>query len=384
MDYTCPDSQYWWETLSTPLAALCRKADYSVDAQFRFLLLFRFYIAPYLGCLDNTSKERPVWPSFMTDDFTPVELGWDFGKREDGPIIRLSVEPIGRAAGSPSDPYNVGAANQLMHHLSRIMPGMDLSWYNYLHAELVPWGERMAEQYKRLPKQGHKSRAFIGFDLGHDRVTTKAYFFPGWKAAHTGQRPWSVITSVLKALPNSPHLPAHAVLQEYLETCAEGSKLQAEMVAIDCVAPNQSRVKIYFRTGSTSLLSVRTHMTLNGRITSSDMRKGLLELEGLWRVLFGKEDDRRDTEELRPNCHRTSGMLYYFEMRPGQALPVAKVYLPVRHYGESDKVVLIGLTEYLEGRGQARQAASYLEALEVIRSAPSPNSFHTQGRRAER
>lgn len=55
-------------------------------------------------------------------------------------------------------------------------------------------------------------------------------------------------------------------------------------------------------------------------------------------------------------------------MPPGQDLQAVKVYLPVRRYVDNDYAVLTGLANYPEGPGQTRQAASYLEALEVIRS----------------
>ncbi|KAL8950991.1 MAG: hypothetical protein Q9222_003006 [Ikaeria aurantiellina] len=295
-------------------------------------------------------------------------MGWDWGRPMDKPIIRLSMEPIGPTAGFPSDPHNEKAANQLVYQLSQIFPDMDLSWYRHLYAQLLPRNESIAEQRETFRKQGHKSRVFIGFDLGQDHVTTKAYFFPLRKAVRTGQSSLAAITSALESLPSNPQFPAYAVVQDYLAKTHEGSKLEAEMVAIDCVAPAKSRVKIYFRSASTNILSVRSNMTLDGQVTPTGTRRGLLELERLWDLVFGKEREIDRSADLRRSDHRTSGILYYYELRPGQELPSAKVYLPVRHYGKSDKAVSTALTTFLEGRGDVWQPAAYIQALKTTKS----------------
>lgn len=138
MDCTGPDSNTCGRRWVFHLQLFAGKPITLSMLSLAFLHLFRFYILPYLGSPTHASKGRPLWLSCMKDDFTPVELGWDSGKGEDGPIIRLSVEPMGPAAGLPSDPCNEGAANQHMHRLSHILPGMDLSWYNHLYAQLLP------------------------------------------------------------------------------------------------------------------------------------------------------------------------------------------------------------------------------------------------------
>lgn len=69
-----------------------------------------------------------------------------------------------------------------------------------------------------------------------------------------------------------------------------------EMLAVDLLRPQNSRVKIYFRSRKTSFASIKQAMTLNGRLNDNAALKGLQELGILWDTLFGVNSD----EELPP------------------------------------------------------------------------------------
>lgn len=77
-------------------------------------------------------------------------------------------------------------------------------------------------------------------------------------------------------------------------------------------------------------------MTLGGTVSGSDLHKGLEELEELWRLLLWSKGHYSCASELPIRSHRTAGILYYFEIRPGHEKPTPKVYIPVRHYRVSD------------------------------------------------
>jgi DMATS type aromatic prenyltransferase len=93
---------------------------------------------------------------------------------------------------------------------------------------------------------------------------------------------------------------------------------------------------------------------------------GVHELRKLWNLVFGLHEDDSSDQELQPVYHRTSGVLYYFELLPGKSAPRVKVYLPVRHYGKNDLYVAEKLQEYLGTLGRAGLAIDYIEALKNI------------------
>ncbi|KAI8312425.1 4-O-dimethylallyl-L-tyrosine synthase [Colletotrichum sp. SAR11_59] len=114
-----------------------------------------------------------------------------------------------------------------------------------------------------------------------------------------------------------------------------------EIVAIDCVNPTDSRVKIYIRSKNTTFGSMIDVMSLGGRLpflTDTVMSS----LNELWVAVFGSgaEDDVGTLSRPLPTIdHRTSGILYYLELKPGAPLPKPKVYLPVRHYARDDEQI---------------------------------------------
>jgi DMATS type aromatic prenyltransferase len=127
------------------------------------------------------------------------------------------------------------------------------------------------------------------------------------------------------------------------------------MLAIDLVAVDQARFKIYFRSPSTTLRSVLDTMTLHGRLYRGKVPDGLKELRNLWYDLFGL----RDEEPLATMEHRTAGILYYADFCLGDVFPSVKVYLPVRHYASDDRKVLGALRKAMERRDQAQKYTDY-------------------------
>ena len=108
-------------------------------------------------------------------------------------------------------------------------------------------------------------------------------------------------------------------------------------------------------------------MTLGREIDDPDMEHGLAELQELWILVLGLDQHFSSSNELTPNSHRTAGILYYFELKPGQALPVPKVYIPVRHYGKNDQNIAEGLLKYLKKHRQSSAPENYVRALNRIR-----------------
>ena len=361
------DTQEWWRTTGVPLEILLQKAGYTMQSQYRHLTFYREHIIPYLGAPLHAPNESSYWKSFMTDSHTPIEMSWDWGCGDRKPVIRYSVELIGRGAGTEKDPYNEEALNQFIKGYRRMFPDTNLLWYNHFLEKLAVYSSTRTTANGNEKLDTHESRIFLAFDLGEDGAMLKAYFFPLFKAAMTGKSKMAVLSDAIINLPDHPPFPALAVLQSYIRTSDAGRKLEVEILGIDCDAPAKSRLKVYVRSPETSFSAVRETMTLGGLLEKPGSEQGFKELAKIWKLILGNGEVFHELDDLDHVEHRTAGMLYYFEMRSGQMLPESKVYLPVRHYGRSDLATALGLQTYLESRGQGSLASQYVEALRSIR-----------------
>ena len=154
---------------------------------------------------------------------------------------------------------------------------------------------------------------------------------------------------------------AFEVLLDFLKDDPDGSELHMLILGIDCVAPTKSRVNFYMRTPSTSFDHIAVIMSLGGRRKMNP--EALAELEELWRAILGLHENFSSSAELPKDLHCTSGVLFYFDIKPGCSTPDVKVYIPVRHYGKNDGSIASGLTIFLQERGRGRFLKQYTSML---------------------
>ena len=355
--------RFWWSRHSgKALAVLLHNARYPPDIQYRDLKFFAQVVAPYLGASHDASVKGGTspWPSFMTDDGTPLELSWDWGTKDSLPTIRYSIEPIGLHAGTPLDPHNLAVGPTFQDQLVRALPGIRLE----LFQNFTSFFNRHIN-HEVGPKEDHQSSIFYAFDLAATEITAKVYFFPKMRARACDQSKLEFILQAINTIPDvsNDDLEACAVFRDF--TSDEVNKeLEYEMLAIDLVKPTKSRLKIYFRSRDTTFKSVINIMTLGGRIRNSRLYSGLVDLHQLWKALFvtcGPLD-----QPLGDNAHRTAGILYNVEFRLGDTVPVAKVYLPVRHYSSSDAAVIQGLNDYFQYRQRGKYMPDYIKAMSTL------------------
>ncbi|PVH92174.1 aromatic prenyltransferase [Periconia macrospinosa] len=315
--------KYWWQRSGFALAVLLAKAGYSHTAQLRILDFFALFIAPRLGISNMPGVER--WKSFMTDDYNPIELSWDWNTGHKPPTIRFSIEPVGEQAGTTYDPYNEHAAGEFLGVLLKAFPATNTQWFSHFESCFNPG----TNHHSAL---GHQTKVFWAFDLDEKDITSKAYLFPGYTAIATGKTNLEVISEAIETAPSctSEVLAGFRVFQEYAKENVNAF-LEMDMLAIDLVKPSQSRIKIYFRSRETCFGSVRKAMTLGGRLTNGDIEVGLRNLRRLWGSLFD-QSGVPDGSPLPDVKHNTAGILYYVEFRLRDEVPKVKVYLPVRHY----------------------------------------------------
>lgn len=356
--------RYWWsEHTGKILAVLLYNAGYSSELQYRDLKFFSQVVAPFLGISHHTvSDDTPQWPSFMTDNGGPVELSWDWGTNGTTPKVRYSIEPIGLDAGTSLDPCNLKAGLAFRKHLKMALPDMNLEWFHHFNT----FFNGRSEDVEVVKDQvDHNTSIFYAFDLSAHHITAKTYFFPKLRARKHAK---SHLEVLIQAISSAPHvtddnLEAWKLFLDFTSTKRDDA-LEYEMLAIDHVEPLQSRLKIYFRSRETTFDSVARTLSLGNRVKSSGFYKGLIDLARLWNYLFGV--DIASDQPLDNVDHRTAGILYNIEFKLGDLCPVAKVYLPVRHYSSSDEAIMQALNQYLEGHGRDRYMPFYNDTIRTV------------------
>ncbi len=94
-----PDASFWWTKTGLLFADIMDQAGYSREIQDKYLNFYFHCIIPALGPRPDPGNKHLIWPSFMTDDHTPIELSWAWEQKTGSPEVRLSIEPIQRISG---------------------------------------------------------------------------------------------------------------------------------------------------------------------------------------------------------------------------------------------------------------------------------------------
>ncbi|RKK97494.1 7-dimethylallyltryptophan synthase [Fusarium oxysporum] len=337
-------TDFWWRETGPLMSKLFSKANCSLYTHYQNLILYHTHIVPLLGPrppIENSvqpSTRYAPWRSFLTDDFSPLEPSWNMsGNSNSQSTIRLGIEPVGFEAGTAADPFNQAAVTQFMHSREATELGANLSLFEHFRHDLFVGPESYAELRAKVPEGEHTTQSFMAFDFDAGRVTTKAYFFPILVSLKTGLSTTQVVSNSIIRLAHKSDvwgvqaIAALSVIEAWM--AGYGGAAKTEMISVDCVNEARSRIKIYVRMPYTSLRKVKEAYCLGGRLTDDNTAEGLQLLEKLWRTVFGVVDEEF---ELPQNTHRTAGTIFNFELRPGKWFPEAKVYLPVRHYCESD------------------------------------------------
>lgn len=382
--------ELWWQDLGVMLSRMMQLAEYTPQEQEVYNGFFRSFVAPALGVhpMAATWGNPLYWKSFMGDDHTPVELSWSWkaNSKESHPTTRYSVEPIGPHAGTALDPLNTHATLDFISKLHALLPQIDLGWFRFLLKELVVPDDisRSADFSLINDSNNPTSQLFLAFDLlVHDNML-KVYFMPELRAKLEGCSKLSLVESVINKLAvGEPKLgAAFGLVSDFLRSFDPLDRPEVEIVAIDCVKPAENRIKLYVRSNETSIDSVVNMMTLGGRLSHASSETALASLEELWRLIFSLDETKGKSEPLAPESerHRTAGVLYYFELKPGKAVPKSKVYMPVKHYAKSDLQVARGLSTYLSARNQGLSGAGYTESVQSLckhRQLEQGRGFHS-------
>ncbi|QYT03375.1 hypothetical protein H0G86_010338 [Trichoderma simmonsii] len=360
------NSLIWNDDIGSMLTDMLTMAAYPVHSMVMHTEFFRKSVSPSLGFHPSATEAPHIWKSFMTDDHTPVELSWCWSAAKDTPKVRYSVEAISRLAAQGTDLVNAAANVRLLGDSLSIAPDMDL----YLHRHfrnLLSFRHITQQTDATLQREVPQSQCFIAFDLLEKGMVVKQYYLPGQTAVREGSSNWNIIKDVTRKLsgPAAPLLASFDVLVSFIESLPAESQATVEILAIDCLEPIKSRLKVYIRTVDTTFHSVLNMLTLGGKSPKSG--EEVNSLRDLWISVFGINPNSFDMYQPLPaKVHRTGGMLYYFELKANEVLPKSKVYLPVRHYAQNDDQIAKGLSNYLEHRRKKLSTGSYYHAVQKL------------------
>ncbi|EEU33551.1 uncharacterized protein NECHADRAFT_15792, partial [Fusarium vanettenii 77-13-4] len=332
---------YWYLTVGHALTEFLVKAGYTHEDQVNILHHFTKMVIPYLGV--SPISGLPRWKSFMTDNHTPIELSWDFHTSIEQPIIRYSIEPIGLDAGTPVDPNNDRASADFKQSLRQAFPNVNSPLFDHFEAAFPTKG------YAKSGQEDHPSSMFWAFDLKKGEIVNKVYFFPGSVTCTANQPELMVISDAIKSAPGweSESLGSFDTFVDYVDQHSD-SGFEVDMLALDLVPSESSRIKIYFRDRRTNFQAVKDTMSLGGRLpcSSPDVEEGMQKLRRLWNTLLGT-GNAADDISLPYKDHRTAGILYNVEIRRHNEMPKVKVYIPVRHYAKNDQHIAKALAGFL-------------------------------------
>ncbi|KAL4915641.1 tryptophan dimethylallyltransferase-domain-containing protein [Aspergillus aurantiobrunneus] len=372
-----PDVDAWWQLTGGHLSILLDAAAYPIEKQYECLLYHYHYAAPYLGPAPRESGFPTKWKSMMQLDGTPFEFSWKWNAPDGEPDVRIGLEPIGPMAGTSLDPLNHSATREVLHKLSSVVPGADLTWTHHFLATLF---DHDYDKYTKEAANGALIGTSLILSLEFLRESTgiKTYFQPRMLNQH-GLLDISRWEASFQKL--HPDAPSRTALHEFLSTNAEGKLLKPFCLSVDNCDPAQARIKWYFNSPHTNFTAIREIMTLGGRIASTETRaKQFTELFDLLKTLTEQPADFPENSEFPFTSSNSDaifnsftempdmlkGCVYFFDIGPGNALPTIKIYFPVRNHCLDDLAATRNLIQWLTSRGRGQFGLAFLRALEAV------------------
>ncbi|KAI0423305.1 aromatic prenyltransferase [Xylaria grammica] len=227
-------------------------------------------IAQNLGIFPTLDYAQS-WERFMTGEGSPVELSWDWGTDDSRPTIRYSIEPIGLTADTSFDPLNLLVGEAFESQLVKALPNLRVEWLRHFQDFFKDRGNNGCES---VNSHDHNTSIFYAFDLTDTNTTAKAYFLPKFRAIARKESNLKVLMQAIQIAPYSSegNLNVLSIFSDFSNDTAS-AHLEYEMLAIDLIDPQQSRLKIYFRYRETSFNSVASRQASTvGSYTGAEYR----------------------------------------------------------------------------------------------------------------
>ena len=367
------DFTSWWQATGPSLVEMLQNANYDSKSQQAHLRFYSKHLVHRLGFWPlRQGQPNNRWRSFVTDDFSPLEYSWSWNKGpEDAPKVRYTIELIGPAAGSMYDPFNITAAVDTAQEIASNFPDIDLTWFNHFQSSFVDPRLSLPE-VDSSRALASPSSVFLAFDLNHSGgIAMKAYLIP-LRAEQTGVSRLTIVSESIDTL-SSP-FPSFSVLKTFLSNHTSGLSTSIVGVGVDCIHPSKARLRLYIRSPDTSFQNVVDMLTLEGVLPTLRSAKAFGKFRKLWQNLLSLPPDFPTINELLNPSHQTGGILYSFDVKPGNALPEAKIYVPVKHYAKNDWKAFQGLKSFLEEQSKSQWVEGFERVLQSVGSRRRPRA----------
>lgn len=202
-----------------------------------------------------------------------------------------------------------------------------------------------------------------GGDLNRSGLLGKGYFWPQLRSRLTGVSTTDLISNCVERLGLAEQWKPIA---RFINT-PTGSSTSPEFVAVDTVEPSRNRLKVYSRCSATNLSGVVSAMTLGNQpalVNHPGVQHAIANVTHLWRLMFGQDAVDNDVSQISHHSIYTKGVVIYYDLTPGRAIPLPKVYIPVRHYAKNDAHVCEVMSQYYREIGFINSGSTYQETVE--------------------
>ncbi|KAE8306956.1 aromatic prenyltransferase [Aspergillus transmontanensis] len=300
---------------------LMSSAGYTNESQCQCLMFFYTSIVPYLGPYPQN------FPSAMTHNELPLELSINFQQLGGAkPVIRVAVEPITSISGTNEDPYSLSPIRDFLTRLEKLNPeGYDSCLFEHFYPKHTLIESECQKLQAKNEAIRELSQVAFGFDLK-----------PGGISCHAaGEDLCSVVIgSVQEYFGDADCCNTLGLIKDYIEMTDAKANF-GFVYSNDCVTPEKSRHKLYGRTIDMSWSKVQEIWTLDGRIDSSECKRGLEHLQEFWKML-----------QIGDRPHPLGfHLVWNYETRAGLKVPATKIYFPL--YGLNNLDNVRAIAQYL-------------------------------------
>ena len=364
-DHTNPDHQFWWEMCSPSIKALFRHSGtYTAKQQQDHLNWFRDIAVPSLGQRPSSTYRLS---SLLNWEGSPYRPSWNFSGSGSS-TVRLGFDPIGPQTGTDADPFGqryLERTNPVFAQSSN--PVADMTWFDEIASSMYLTPEEEANLHAKWPAgQPRPPHHFLAWGCKGSEREFKPYFHPMLKAAATGRSVHQVTYDGARAVSTlgDELKPTIDLLEDFHVSRAD--IMTPLLVAVDCIEPVKSRLKIYAMAQSNAFNVMRDSMTLGGQKTDPETLRGVDCLESIYHLLMGEKRplSPSTTKKGWSTSKTHQATILSWEMKPGRLMPEVKIYLPMWQFAQSEAAIVDNMGEIFRGFGWNDAARMYGPALQ--------------------
>ncbi|GFF94574.1 hypothetical protein CNMCM6936_002242 [Aspergillus lentulus] len=352
------DQRLWWHSTAPMFAKMLESAQYTTSCQYRYLITYKEYVIPNLGCYPTNSSPR--WLSILTRYGTPFELSLNCSDS----IVRYTFEPINQHTRTDKDPFNTHAIWDSLQQLLPLDKGIDLEWFRHFKHDLTLNSDESAflARNDHLVGDSIRTQNKLALDLKDSRFVLKTYIYPELKAIATGKTIHELVFgSVRRLAAGVPSiLPPLYMLEEYICSRGPNSTASPRLMSCDLTNPAKSRIKIYLLERMVSIEAMEDLWTLGGRRRDASTLEGFALVRELWDLIQlspGLKSYPVSYLSIGAIPDERLPLMANFTLHQDDPIPEPQLYFTT--FGMNDMAVADALTTFFERRGWSEMARTY-------------------------